>query len=110
MKQMVYAGRLTALYLALLALVATPFSASAEVREVRIAKQFGLGYLPLVVAEERHLIEKQAKAAGLGDIKVTWATLGGGSATNDALLSGSVDFASSGVAPWWSSGPRAAAT
>ncbi|WP_243375257.1 ABC transporter substrate-binding protein [Geotalea sp. SG265] len=73
--------------------------AAAEVKEVRLAKQYGLGYLPLIVMEEQRLIEKHAKAAGLGDIKVTWATLGGGGAVNDALLSGSVDYISSGVAP-----------
>jgi NitT/TauT family transport system substrate-binding protein len=71
----------------------------AEVREVRLAKQYGLGYLPLIIMEEQRLIEKHAKTAGLGDIKVTWTTLGGGSAMNDALLSGSVDYISSGVAP-----------
>lgn len=76
-----------------------PLLASAEVREVRLAKQYGLGYLPLIIMEEQHLIEKHAKAAGLGEIKVTWATLGGGSAMNDALLSNSVDYISSGVAP-----------
>jgi len=52
-------------------------SARAEVKELRLAKQYGLGYLPLIIMEEQHLIEKHAKAAGLGDIKVTWATLGG---------------------------------
>lgn len=84
----------------LLAILGTfPIVAAAEVKEVRIAKQYGLGYLPLIVAEQQHLIEKYAKEAGLGDVKVTWATLGGGSATNDALLSGSVDYVSSGVAP-----------
>ncbi|AJE04766.1 nitrate ABC transporter substrate-binding protein [Geobacter pickeringii] len=84
---------------AVLALTAGAFPAAAEVRELRIAKQYGLGYLPLIVIEEQRLIEKHARAAGLGDVKVTWATLGGGSATNDALLSGSVDFIASGVAP-----------
>jgi len=79
--------------------MATAGSAAAEVREVRLAKQYGLGYLPLIIMEEQRLIEKQAKAAGLGDVKVTWATIGGGSAMNDALLSGSVDYISSGVAP-----------
>lgn len=73
--------------------------AQAEVREIRLAKQYGLGYLPLIIMEEQHLIEKHAKAAGLGDVKVVWATLGGGGAVNDALLSGSVDYISSGVAP-----------
>lgn len=73
--------------------------ALAEVKEVRIAKQYGLGYLPLIILEDQRLIEKHAKASGLGDIKITWATVGGGGASNDALLSGSVDYISTGVAP-----------
>ncbi len=73
--------------------------ASAEVKEVRLAKQFGLSYLPLIVMENYQLIEKQAKAAGLGDIKATWYTFGGGAAMNDALLSGNLDFPSGGVGP-----------
>lgn len=80
-------------------LLAVPFAAAAEVKEVRLAKQYGLGYLPLIIMEEQRLVEKHTKAAGLGDVKVTWATLGGGSAMNDALLSNSVDYISSGVAP-----------
>jgi ABC-type nitrate/sulfonate/bicarbonate transport system substrate-binding protein len=79
--------------------IATVVPARAEVKEVRLAKQYGLGYLPLIVMEEQRLIEKHAKATGLGDIKVSWATLGGGGAVNDALLSGSVEYISSGVAP-----------
>jgi len=70
-----------------------------ESGEVRIAKQYGLGYLPLIIMEEQRLVEKHARAAGLGDIKVSWATLGGGSAVNEALLSGSVDYISAGIAP-----------
>jgi NitT/TauT family transport system substrate-binding protein len=85
--------------LALALMVAAAIPARAEVKEVRLAKQYGLGYLPLIIMEEQKLVEKHAKAAGLGDIKVTWATLGGGGAVNDALLSGSVDYISSGVAP-----------
>ncbi len=85
--------------LALVLLLAAVIPARAEVKEVRLAKQYGLGYLPLIIMEEQRLIEKHTKAAGLGDIKVTWATLGGGGAVNDALLSGSVEYISSGVAP-----------
>jgi NitT/TauT family transport system substrate-binding protein len=70
-----------------------------EQREIRIAKQFGIGYLPLEVMEVRHLIEKQAKAAGLPDIKVEWSQLSSGAPMNDALLSGNLDFASGGVGP-----------
>ncbi|HEY6838875.1 MAG TPA: ABC transporter substrate-binding protein [Geobacteraceae bacterium] len=89
----------TAVVTGFLAALLVPLPVRAEVKEVRIAKQYGLGYLPLIVMEEQHLIEKHARKAGLGDVKVTWATLGGGSATNDALLSGSVDYIASGVAP-----------
>jgi NitT/TauT family transport system substrate-binding protein len=90
---------LPVLLLAAVLMVAAVIPARAEVKEVRLAKQYGLGYLPLIIMEEQKLIEKHAKAAGLGDIKVSWATLGGGGAVNDALLSGSVDYISSGVAP-----------
>lgn len=91
---------LVALVMAVFGAVApSTMATAAEVKEVRLAKQYGLGYLPLIIMEEQRLIEKHAKAAGLGDVKVTWATLGGGSAMNDALLSNSVDYISSGVAP-----------
>jgi NitT/TauT family transport system substrate-binding protein len=92
-------SRLTVLVLTLAILISSSFTAAAEVKEVRLAKQYGLGYLPLIIMEEQKLVEKHVKAAGLGDIKVTWATLGGGGAMNDALLSGSVEYISSGVAP-----------
>jgi len=74
-------------------------AAQAEVKEVRLSKQYGLSYLPLIVMEEYKLIEKHAKKSGLGGLKVTWATFGSGAVMNDALLSGSVDYASGGVAP-----------
>jgi len=69
----------------------------AEVNEVRAAQQYGLSYLTLMIMEDSKLVEKHTKAAGLGDIKVTWAKLGGPGAMNDALLSGSLDFATGGV-------------
>lgn len=73
--------------------------ARAEVKEVRLSKQYGLSYLPLIVMEEQRLVEKHAGKAGLGELKVSWSTFSSGSVMNDALLSGSVDFASGGVAP-----------
>src|SRR5690348_12639605 len=72
-------------------------AAHAEVKEVRAAKQYGLGYLQLVIMEDQKLIEKQAKAAGLGDVTATWSTFRSSDVMNDALLSGSVDFVSLGV-------------
>ena len=71
--------------------------ASAEVSELRITKQPSIIYLPLVVMEQNKLLEKHAKAAGLGDLKVSWITFNSGGASTDALLSGSVDLVTSGV-------------
>lgn len=68
----------------------------AEVSEVRITKQPGVNYLPMVILEQNKLVEKHAKAAGLGDIKTTWLTFKGGGAATDALLSDSVDLVTSG--------------
>jgi NitT/TauT family transport system substrate-binding protein len=71
----------------------------AEQSEFRIAKQYGLVYLPFIVIEEQKLIEKNAQNAGLKDIKVSWVTFGGGANANDGLLSNSVDIISGGVPP-----------
>ncbi|HEY6830583.1 MAG TPA: ABC transporter substrate-binding protein [Gemmatimonadaceae bacterium] len=72
---------------------------SAEVGEIRIAQQYGINYLPLMVMEDQRLIEAQARRLGLGDIKVTWSKMSSGAAMNDALLSSSLDIASGGVGP-----------
>jgi NitT/TauT family transport system substrate-binding protein len=80
-----------------IAVLTVSVAARAEVSEIRAAQQFGLSYLALMIMEDSKLVEKQAKAAGLGDIKVNWAKLGGPGAMNDALLSGSLDFGSGGV-------------
>ncbi|MET3435050.1 NitT/TauT family transport system substrate-binding protein [Herbaspirillum seropedicae] len=80
-----------------LSLLGAPLMARAE-GQLRIAEQFGIVYLLLNVAQDQQLIEKHGKAAGV-DIKVEWLKLSGGSAINDALLSGSVDIAGAGVGP-----------
>ena len=69
----------------------------AEVSEVRISKQYGLPYLTVVIVEQQRLIEKYAKAAGLGDIKVNWVTIGSGGTSTDSLLAGNLDFVTSGI-------------
>ena len=78
-----------------IALAAT--SARAETNEVRITKQPGLLYLPMILMEAGGLIEKHTKAAGLGDVKTTWVTFNSGGAATDALLSGNVEFVTSGA-------------
>jgi NitT/TauT family transport system substrate-binding protein len=71
--------------------------ARAEAIVVRAAKQFGLGYIQFAIMEERGLVEKYAKAAGLGDVKVEWAQFRSSDVMNDALISGNVDFVSLGI-------------
>jgi len=73
-------------------------SLHAELAEIKVAQQFGISYLPLMLMEEQKLIEKHAKAAGV-DVKVGWARFAGGNVMNDALLSNSLQFASGGVGP-----------
>jgi NitT/TauT family transport system substrate-binding protein len=75
-------------------------SAVAEVSTVSIAEQYGISYLPLMMMEDNKLLEKEAKAAGLGDITVKWAKFAGGNVMNDALLSGDLQFASGGLGPF----------
>lgn len=74
-----------------------PHPARAE-GTVRIAEQYGIGYLIFHVARDRKLIEKHGKDAGL-DVTVEWVKLSGGSAMNDALLSGAIDLGAAGVGP-----------
>ena len=72
-------------------------AAYAEVSEVRISKGYGVLYLPLIVMEDRKLLEKKAAEAGLGDIKVTWYLFDGGNIINDAMLAGTLDIAGTGA-------------
>src|SRR3984893_8921409 len=85
--------------LALAALIAAAVagSAQAEVDKVRMSKQFGLSYLPMIVIEAQQLIEKNAKAAGLGDVTTTWNQTAGPAADLDALFAGQADFIGPGV-------------
>jgi len=80
----------------LAAVLLSPLAIQAETSEVRVTRGFGISFLPLMIMEDSRLIEKHAKAAGLGDVKVSWPVLGAVSAVNDALLSGNLDFAVGG--------------
>ncbi len=88
-------------WLALILAAALPWGASqaqAEDGRIRIAQQFGIVYLLLNVAEHHQLIQKHGKAQGL-DVQVEFIRLSGGSAVNNALLSGQIDIAGAGVGP-----------
>jgi NitT/TauT family transport system substrate-binding protein len=71
--------------------------AYAEVTEVRVARQPGLVYLPIMIIEQDGLLQKEAKKRGLGDIKVTFLVFNSGGAAVDALLSGNADLVTSGA-------------
>jgi NitT/TauT family transport system substrate-binding protein len=83
---------------AALGLAAFP-AANAEMSEIHVSRQYGISYLPLMIMEDQKLIEKHAKAAGV-DVKVEWSKFASGAVMNDALLSGNLQFASGGVAPF----------
>src|SRR4051794_11058693 len=72
--------------------------AGAETSAVKVAAQFGLAYLPLIVMEHDHLWEKQAEKLGV-KLTADYMRLGGGGALNDALISDSVDLVAGGTAP-----------
>jgi NitT/TauT family transport system substrate-binding protein len=68
------------------------FAARAETPEVRIARQFSMGYLQFNVIDHEHLIQKHAAALGIPDVKVSLIRFNGPAAMNDSLLSDSVDI------------------
>jgi NitT/TauT family transport system substrate-binding protein len=74
-----------------------PLAARAEISELTITKQPGLLFTPTLIMEHNKLVEKHAKASGLGDLKVNWTNLNSGGTANDALLAGSVQIVTSGV-------------
>jgi NitT/TauT family transport system substrate-binding protein len=82
--------------LALLCALTIP-PAAAQVPEIRLARQFSMGYLQFNVMEHQQLIEKHARALGLPQVKVSWLVFNGPAAVNEALLSGSVDIAAGGT-------------
>lgn len=83
---------------AVAALTASTFAA-AEVDEVKMMSQYGIGYMQLTVMKHDKLVEKHLAKAGLGNTTVTWARMGAGAAANDALLAGGLHFAAGGTGP-----------
>jgi NitT/TauT family transport system substrate-binding protein len=87
---------ISALVAAAILLPAT--GAHAQSKTVRLAKQFGISYLPLTIIEQKHLLEAQGKKLGL-DLKTEWVVFTSGAPMNEAIISGNLDFASGGVGP-----------
>lgn len=96
-KTKAYLWRVTAVA-ATAALTVFATTANAAPRTVRIAKQYGISYLPITVMQEKKLLEAEGKKLGL-DLKTDWVQFSNGSAMNEALISDNLDFASGGVGP-----------
>jgi NitT/TauT family transport system substrate-binding protein len=78
------------------AVLLAPLTARAEVSELRMATQFGIGTLPMTIVEKKQLLEKHLAKEGLGATKITWRQFPGGNPMNEGLLSGSLDIVSAG--------------
>jgi len=68
-------------------------AARAEVAEVQITQQFGIGNLPLMLMQHDKLVEKQAAARGLADLKATFTAFTGPTAMVEGILSGALHVA-----------------
>jgi NitT/TauT family transport system substrate-binding protein len=81
----------------LLALFAGVGAAEAqETQTLRVAKQFGIGYLQQILLEDSKLIERHAERAGLR-LTVQWSTFRSSDVMIEALLSDTLDIASLGL-------------
>ena len=58
-------------------LAALAIPAIAQVPEIRLARQFSMGYLQFNVMEHQQLIEKHARVFGIPEVKVSWHTFNG---------------------------------
>lgn len=69
--------------------------AGANPAKVRIAIQFGLGYAPVQIVQEKKLIEKYLPGA-----QVEWKQMGG-EMIREAMLAGELDIGFTGVTPFF---------
>jgi NitT/TauT family transport system substrate-binding protein len=70
-------------------------AAADEAKQLRIAKQPGLGYLQFVVMREMKLIEKRAPG-----VEVEWRQLTSGPVIRDAMVAGQMDIGSGAIGPF----------
>jgi NitT/TauT family transport system substrate-binding protein len=73
--------------------------AHAEVKEIRIARGFGITVMPIMVMEHFKLIEKHARSLGI-EARPLFVTQSAGTSHNDALLAGQLDIATTSPAPF----------
>lgn len=73
--------------------------AHAEMKEIRIARGFGITVMPIMVMEHFKLIEKHARLLGI-EARPLFVTQSAGTSHNDALLAGQLDVATTSPAPF----------
>jgi NitT/TauT family transport system substrate-binding protein len=69
--------------------------ARAETAQLRIARQYGLAFLPMVVMQAQNFYDKRAAELGIST-KAEIVTMGNNMAVNEALISGSIDIVTNG--------------
>jgi NitT/TauT family transport system substrate-binding protein len=90
-------SRIAAVALAAVFALAAPGAWGQGKSEIKITRQPSIIYMPTHIMEAQKLIEKQAAARGLPDLKVEWINFSGGGNATDALLTGNVDVVNTGV-------------
>lgn len=78
-------------------LLAFAMPVAAESGEISVAQQYGVSFLPLMVMERDKLVERHARAEGLGEVKVNWVSVAGPSVMNDGVVSGAIQFIAVGA-------------
>lgn len=81
----------------LVLLAACAFPALGETPQLRIGVQYGLGYLPLYVANDAGFLAKRMREQGLDPVPVEIVPFAGGPQINDGLLSGNLEVGSGGL-------------
>ena len=84
-----------------LCLATASLAAKAETRELHVAIQPGLTYLPFVLLRHDLMIEHEAEKAGLPAPKLTWVVVAGGDVMNNGILAGDIDIACTGTPPFF---------
>src|ERR1700720_3964343 len=72
-------------------------AARGEVSELRMATQFGIGAMPMILMEKNQLLERRLAAGGPPKVKGPWRQFPGGNPMNEGLISGSLDIVSGGT-------------
>ena len=72
---------------------------NADAAKVNIAYQYGLAYAPLMIVEQKNLIEEEYEKATGKQVEVTWTQMSSGADINTAIAGGSIDAGYMGVAP-----------